>query len=696
MNLRKDSAASLEEIWVDANKGAMSPQVRLTCRSKSEIKFRQSTSVVYDLNKRKDSLTPKRSLRRKNSDSSLLDAKFLIQSALSAKERKERRLTIQMENIEREIRNSFGSLGGDEKASVRRRTSAVRREKENSQHENDALLSAVHKESAAQEFSDTDTITSLEEGGMSILEMEHANLKHAHRGLKDEICNMTKQLSWIETQLHASKGHARCLSRSTADWASMMKQIYQSNLIQEQQRMIRQGAMVFKHSTKKRGCGPRFLAFDPVSKNLYWSKTMTGASEICKSVGGWFEEELGGTTTIAKSGSSLHTPIKTPNSTSKTSNNVSVCPIGVMTRVLCGQSELKTLRFSNPATEALCLEKPDFIVAIQTGGGDGQTLLFEFFDSELSSSFGLGLRFYLQQRDEFNPTGVEFETPTRLGLNDSFSCSTPPPCPFVEANDSFKSNSARSQSIRSLNTSFELKSLELGGNVNSNQTTAASQLQKDLTTVNSKEAYQSILIGGASKSRLVLPLASNEVERNKRSDHDQVLKDLIREKSVLLNAVEHELGSQQNLDKFLREMEQMVANTIKGLGKETVAKTPKDWCREILLAASRTVIQGDVYAICHRLLCGPDYVLLCPTNHNESPLPIEIFLAHDGLVTIESETSYRVVRHQSMDDDLASPETWADVQARCIEHLSLVTEVPDESEQVDEKNIRSLRLEFFP
>ena len=55
-------------------------------------------------------------------------------------------------------------------------------------------------------------------------------------------------------------GHARSLSRSTTDWADMMRRSVNSAALTEKKRLVRQGAVVTKHSENKRGCGPRFLA----------------------------------------------------------------------------------------------------------------------------------------------------------------------------------------------------------------------------------------------------------------------------------------------------------------------------------------------------------------------------------------------------------------------------------------------------
>ncbi|GBG29008.1 Hypothetical Protein FCC1311_052302 [Hondaea fermentalgiana] len=650
---------------------------------------------------------------RKGSDSSLLGAKKLIESALDQKSRTERRLSAQLERLEAQIRKSFGSVGGGSRrrsaGSARTRRALGSPEEAENAHfwAPEGKAGRVRKSAAAHPLQqqqrlgcdsggdlgdddelcrqtddegevtssdgDETLVSSLEDAyddpdNVQVLQQAHATLVEEHQGLQDEIARMNGQLAWIESQLQATKGHAQCLSRSTSDWAGMMRQIAHSTAVQEQLRVIQQGSMVIKHSAKKRGCGPRFLVFDMDEGQLLWSKSMTGASEICRQINQRDRDNL------ERNANPFAVAYTETSSASQVQvgvgANISCFPLASVAAVLHGEEEITLMVSQDDAfvpggahrvtanIEAVCRDRGNLIVAVLTV--DGVPLIFEFFNADLAATFALGLR-------------------------------------FIGGSEAIMALAAVQNGVRSLNASFELRSLEeVGGANRHHQRGRASQLQKDLAATQSREAYQEVLIGASNaKSQLVLPLKSNRDSRNSLADQTQVLKDLSRERAILLNAAYYELGSVEQTTKFARKLRDLLSDTIRQLSTDELA-VPEDshvefWTRELLLASSRTVIEGDVYSVCHRMLTGPPEVLLCPsTTHVASP--IEIFVAPDGLITIESATAYRVVRVCS-DGDAASPEVWVQVHARCIEHLYLTSPF-DLNEETDERNIRSLRLEF--
>ena len=63
----------------------------------------------------------------------------------------------------------------------------------------------------------------------------------------------------------------------------------------------------------------------------------------------------------------------------------------------------------------------------------------------------------------------------------------------------------------------------------------------------------------------------------------------------------------------------------------------------LLLAASRTVIEGDSFSVCHRLFAVPGTVHLVPQPLDAETEAMHIFVGADGLVTIESTACYRCV-----------------------------------------------------
>lgn len=755
-----------------ASSRSTTPSVGKNGGSRRSIGERTSNSFRMSTGGCPDALSPSalpQTRRRKGSDSSLLGAKKLIESALDQRSRTERRLSAQLERIEAQLRKSFGSSGG---GSGRRRSTESTRTRR-------PMASPDELNSESIEFDGSDSEDNLSDGAetlfsssedlddsgdnVQVLQQAHASLVNEHQGLQDEIARMHGQLAWIESQLQATKGHAQCLSRSTSDWAGMMRQIAHSTAVQEQLRVIQQGSMVMKHSAKKRGCGPRFLLFDMEVGQLLWSKTMAGAADLCRQINQRDRDTLERNANPFAVTMEASAQVQVGGS-----SNISCFALSEVTAILHGVEDMSLLLNHDASSvssgnrlatniEAVCRNREESIVAILTS--DGNPLIFEFFNTDLAATFALGLRLchesmldHLAQRqmdeeeegkthysaeskDDSGDSSIHrYRTPQkhsyhrhqqensgsksnsrqntprhsrhRSKANNSNSSTTGRQLPFKwphgtvdtpESVSSFKSDgnrtvSSKCSSVRSLNASFELRSLEMNGT----QRGRVSQLQKDLAATQSRKSYQDVLIGAAnSRSQLVLPLKSNRESRNMLADQTQVLKDLSREKAILLNAATYDLGSMERTESFMQKLRGIVSDTIRQLAGEDVTLLDDShidfWTRELLLAASRTVIEGDVYSVCHRLLTGPAEALLCPsTTHVASP--IEIFVAPDGLVTIESETAYRVVRVRGGDDQ-SSPEVWVQVHARCIEHIYLTSPL-ELAEDNDERNIRSLRLEF--
>ena len=101
--------------------------------------------------------------------------------------------------------------------------------------------------------------------------------------------------------------------------------------------------------------------------------------------------------------------------------------------------------------------------------------------------------------------------------------------------------------------------------------------------------------------------------------------------------------------------------------------------RDVLLATSRTVIEGDSFSVCHRLFAVPGTVHLVPQPlEDATEEAMHIFVGADGLVTIESTACYRCVSIATPmgdggDDPLGvndgGPQEWARVRTAVIENL---------------------------
>jgi hypothetical protein len=204
---------------------------------------------------------------------------------------------------------------------------------------------------------------------------------------------------------------------------------------------------------------------------------------------------------------------------------------------------------------------------------------------------------------------------------------------------------------------------------------------------------------------LVLPLARSS-ERRETSEHmEQAVKDLSRESEIFFNAHRYELGSGEAVDYFINDLSEYLLSTFRNSGRKSktheaisaaAATSPltenlSKLCDRIVLASSRTFFEGDIFDLCHRLLSVPGKVILCPvsqlsmtstseegsddaTGNNEeeffSVCPVSVLVSNDGLITIESETIYRIVYLPQNADEDSSPEEWGGVRVQCIEHMN--------------------------
>ena len=191
---------------------------------------------------------------------------------------------------------------------------------------------------------------------------------------------------------------------------------------------------------------------------------------------------------------------------------------------------------------------------------------------------------------------------------------------------------------------------------------------------------------------LVLPLESGSAARRLIADEEQTRKDLVREKGIYFNAHRYDLGGDVKLERFLVSFRARVRHIFKTDDEEA-----GDIAEEILLAASRTVIEGDIYSLCHRLFSS-EKVCLCPmsaetdaspTSASLGVCPINIFIAPDGLITIESHSAYRIV----WIDPSNGPQKVGIVRARCIEHMYLGSNKLDGHADGDE-NVRHACIEY--
>jgi hypothetical protein len=336
---------------------------------------------------------------------------------------------------------------------------------------------------------------------------------------------------------------------------------------------------------------------------------------------------------------------------------------------------------------------------------------FDFFDRELAEAFGAGLQLVVDDLTSGNVLDVAVanavsknlsKKKTRSFLLKKKAASPPKQSSYNKENCMSSEESfdvllplphrsvtnllPKTNSERNLNSSFEIKSLE--------PTTGSyrvSKLQRDLALTDSKGSYLDALIGRAhTSSYLVLPLLTNSTQRLKCSGHAQVLKDLQREKAIVLNRKSIKLGSKESTHELIEQLSDLLEQHF-----ESGLEQNKLRCKEILLAASRTVIEGDVYSMCHQLLLGaPDVLLLPAEDLPERGTPIEIYVG-GAIVSIESECKYKIV-HLAQTED-----TWAIVHARCSEHfhyagtgLQQLEDFQDDDQQ-QSRSIRSVRLDFF-
>ena len=169
---------------------------------------------------------------------------------------------------------------------------------------------------------------------------------------------------------------------------------------------------------------------------------------------------------------------------------------------------------------------------------------------------------------------------------------------------------------------------------------------------------------------------------------EQVKKDFIREKYIIINARNHRLGNPDNFNSvktYLKKRLMRDADSSNKVNYEVL-------CNDLLLAASRTVMEGDVFTLCHQLLSIPGRVVLCPAQTEQctdtSSSPVEIFFAAGGLITIESETSYKILGITpscESEDGVQTLHEWAIVKTRCIEHMSY-------NANEEERNIRHVKM----
>ena len=562
-----------------------------------------------------------------NSDSGLLGAKELIEKALTTKERRRRRLTEQLEFIEAELQQKKGE-------SVQAAGQVEEKEKS---RESDASLN-----SCFSDYNVTGARVSVDTIGETLpaelLQLRHAELKREHKDLKGEIYGMTKQLSWIKRQLDATKGHARVLSKSTSDWADMMRRSQHSASLNERRKTLKHGAMVLKHSTTKRGCGARYLAFDDEHMLLLWSKSISGALHVSRYIAGL--------------GSDLE-EVKAYDVSTLSLDNVQQLLLG--TEVL----QLPRIRSKLTFSEDTCQR----IIGFKSVVEDVQKVtLFEFCDSNTATDFYLGLR-----------------AMTNLAKAQPRANTSSPIC---TARGNHHEGNTPGISTPSNGAEEPVDGEEEG------QIRFIAEIQKELRHIRSRQEYMNILKLKTLDCPLLLPLKSSRIRRTGIADMDQVEKDFIREKYIIINARNHRLGNHENFKTVKTYLKKRLIRDADNSNKVNY----EHLCNDLLLAASRTVMEGDVFTLCHQLLSIPGRVVLCPAQTEQcadsSSTPVEIFFAAGGLITIESETSYKILGITpagEYEDGVQSMHEWAVVKTRCIEHMSY-------NANEEERNIRHVKM----
>ena len=140
-------------------------------------------------------------------------------------------MTEQLSFIEAELQQKK-----QEKGQAQAQAAGQQEEKEKSR-ESDVSLNSYYSDinNAAARLS-VDTLGDSLPLPAEMLQLRHAELKREHKDLKGEIHGMTRQLTWIKRQLDATKGHARVLSKSTSDWADMMRRSQHSASLNERRK----------------------------------------------------------------------------------------------------------------------------------------------------------------------------------------------------------------------------------------------------------------------------------------------------------------------------------------------------------------------------------------------------------------------------------------------------------------------------
>ena len=83
------------------------------------------------------------------------------------------------------------------------------------------------------------------------LKRERAALQDEQLRLKGEIKSLCEQIASVEDQLQASQSHARCLSSSTIDWATIMSENTGAAVTNQKLQQLFEGVCVKKYGPKK-------------------------------------------------------------------------------------------------------------------------------------------------------------------------------------------------------------------------------------------------------------------------------------------------------------------------------------------------------------------------------------------------------------------------------------------------------------
>ena len=505
------------------------------------------------------------------------------------------------------------------------------------------------------------------------LKHERALLQEEQSKLKDEIQQLCDQIAMVEGQLQASQSHARCLSSSTIEWATIMSQNTDAAVAHEKMRQLYEGVCAKKYATKKKfritpksSCRMRFVVCDPNGNWIAWSRSLAGVERLrslsmsktpkCKSID---------TSDIA----SLFYGRSAVDAASQHGVAERILPSCAVLLLMRSTSNVVVFEFASPGRAT------DFFLALQS-----------FLSPHLPSTEVL-----------LTPAQVDYER--EMCIRDE--------------NVSSLGRASRALASSSRSSSASTASSHV-------VESAVASFQASAETVSTFEEFQSMLAkdeisplpleGGSARTKgpprtLVLPLMSGSTSRNLAANAEQTRKDLLREKSICFNAHEYDLGGEVKLVRFLDRFEARVRSIFQDLCKGMSDSSAHNIAQEILLAASRTVIEGDVFTLCHRLFSTPT-ICLCPVppNQEQKPsatssslgiCPINIFIALDGLITIESHSTYRIVWVQPSGDDMmmsAGPREAGVVRARCIEHIYLDQLAANDASGESEKNVRHVSI----